>query len=416
MKSALLLFVIIVFSPLVNPNFARTEELRRILYGTTASPSHLPIWVAKDAGFFEKAGLNVEPVQVRGGSLITLAIITGDLPFSGAGAESVVAARAAGGDVVLLACPVDADPVYLITRPEIKSAQDLKGQASAVTRYGSTTHFYLRAALKHVGLNPERDMTILQLGAGPEMVVALDRGAIAAAALTTRYAIPFLQRGWPVLVDLSTTDLVYPSSCVTSSRAFIKAEPKTTHEFLRAYVAGIHLIKKDLRFAEKSFTKWMREKDAAITKKTVEAYARLFKAAPLRAGQRNRERDSGFDQSPPRFQRIPRLARAVPRKWTLGEGAARQMKRMEYWNDGVMGRKPTLQYSITPLLQTPSGLLLPLQKLQPDPFGSFKKANPPTVGEHALFENLQTGGFNLRDFAIEIVRVDGNVLQPVKLS
>ncbi len=87
MKSAFLLFVIIVFAQLVNPNFARTQELRRILYGTTASPSHLPIWVAKDAGFFEKAGLNVEPVQVRGGSLITLAIITGDLPFSGAGAS-----------------------------------------------------------------------------------------------------------------------------------------------------------------------------------------------------------------------------------------------------------------------------------------------------------------------------------------
>ena len=71
-------------------------ELKRILYGTTASPSHLPIWVAKDAGYFEKHGLNVEPVQVRGGSLITLAILTGDLPFSGAGAESVIAARASG--------------------------------------------------------------------------------------------------------------------------------------------------------------------------------------------------------------------------------------------------------------------------------------------------------------------------------
>jgi ABC-type nitrate/sulfonate/bicarbonate transport system substrate-binding protein len=255
-------------------------ELRRILYGTTASPSHLPIWVAKDAGYFEKAGLNVEPVQIRGGSLITLAIITGDLPFSGAGAESVVAARAAGGDVILLACPVNADPVYLITRPEVKSPQDLKGQASAVTRYGSTTHFYLRAALKHIGLNPDKDMTILQLGAGPEMVVALDRGAIVAAALTTRYAIPFLQRGWPVLVDLSNTDLVYPSSCVTSSRAFMRAEPKTTHDFLHAYVSGIHLIKKDARFAEKSFAKWMREKDTIIVKKTVEAYTRLFKTAP----------------------------------------------------------------------------------------------------------------------------------------
>src|SRR5262245_20195067 len=174
---------------LLSQSVGNAQELHRILYGTTASPSNLPLWVAKDAGLFEKNGLNVEPVQIRGGSLITLAIITGNLPFSGAGAESVVAARASGGDVVLLACPVDTDPVYLITRPEIKSPHDLRGQASAVTRYGSTTHFYLRAALKHVGLNPERDMTILQMGAGPEIVVALDRGVIAAAALTTRYAI-----------------------------------------------------------------------------------------------------------------------------------------------------------------------------------------------------------------------------------
>lgn len=275
-----ILLIALFFASALELRAAWAQELRRILYGTTASPSHLPVWVAKDAGYFEKNGLDVEPVQIRGGSLITLAIITGNLPFSGAGAESVVAARAAGGDIVLLACPVDADPVYLITRPEIKSANDLKGLASAVTRYGSTTHFYLRAALKHVGLNPERDMTILQMGAGPEIVAALDRGAIAAAALTTRYAIPFLQRGWPVLVDLSHTDLVYPSSCVTSSRAFIRAQPKTTHDFLRAYVAGIRLIKKNPGFAEKSFTKWMREKDSAVTKKTVESYARIFKTAP----------------------------------------------------------------------------------------------------------------------------------------
>jgi len=281
MNSGWLPCVLIVVVLLLACPIAQGEELRRILYGTTASPSHLPVWVAKEAGYFEKNGLNVEPVQIRGGSLITLAIITGNLPFSGAGAESVVAARASGGDVVLLACPVDADPVYLITRPEIKSAQDLKGHASAVTRYGSTTHFYLRAALKQVGLNPDKDMTILQMGAGPEIVVALDRGVIAAAALTTRYAMPFLQRGWPVLVDLSNTDMVYPSSCVTSSRAFIRAEPKTTHDFLRAYVAGIALIKKNHAFAEKAFAKWMREKDPAITKITVESYARLFKTRPI---------------------------------------------------------------------------------------------------------------------------------------
>jgi ABC-type nitrate/sulfonate/bicarbonate transport system substrate-binding protein len=277
----LIQLIVLLATLFVSQFFAYSQELRRIMYGTTASPSHLPIWVAKDAGFFEKAGMNVEPVQIRGGSLITLAIITGELPFSGAGAESIVAARAAGGDVILLACPVNADPVYLITRPEIKSAAELKGQGSAVTRYGSTTHFYLRAALRHVGLNPDKDMIILQLGAGPEIVAALDAGRIAAAALTTRYAIPFLQRGWPVLVDLSTTDFVYPSSCVASSRAFIRAEPKLTEDFLRAYVGGIQLIKKNHQFAEKSFAKWMREKDAGIVKRTVQAYAKIFRSAPV---------------------------------------------------------------------------------------------------------------------------------------
>jgi NitT/TauT family transport system substrate-binding protein len=261
-------------------SFALAQDLRRIHYGTTSSTAHLPVWVAKDAGYFSKTGLNVEPVNIRGGALITMGIMSGQLQFSGAGAESAVAARVEGGDVVLLACPVDSDPVYFITRPEIKSAAELKGKATAVTRLGSTTHFYLRAAARYVGLDPEKDLTILQLGTGTETAAALENGRIAAAAITHRYALPFLQRGWPLLVDLSTTDLVYPSSCVASSRAFVKAEPKLVEDFLRAYVAGIQLIKKDAASAEKSFAKWLRERDPNLIKKTVEAYSKIFKPTP----------------------------------------------------------------------------------------------------------------------------------------
>ena len=259
---------------------ALAQELRRIHYGTTASVSHLPVWVAKDAGLFAKKGLNVEPVQIRGGALITMGIMSGQLQFSGAGAESVVAARIEGGDVVLLACPSNLEIIYLITRPEIKSASELKGKSSAVTRLGSSTHFYLRAALRYVGLDSEKDLTILQLGAGPEMATALESGRIAVAALNIRYAIPFLRRNWPVLIDLTKTDLVYPSSCVTSSRTFVKSEPKVVEDFLSAYVAGIQLIKKDQNFAERSLVKWTREKDSYVVSKSVEIHARIFKAAP----------------------------------------------------------------------------------------------------------------------------------------
>jgi NitT/TauT family transport system substrate-binding protein len=259
---------------------ASAQDLRRLYYGTSASVAHLPVWVAKDAGLFAKRGLNVEPVQIRGGALITLGIVSGQLPLSGAGAESVVAARIEGADVVLLACPSDLEPLYLITRPEIKSAAELKGKSSAVTRLGSSTHFYLRAALRMVGLDSEKDMTILQLGAGPEMAAALESGKIAAAALNIRYAVPFLNRNWPVLVDLTKTDLVYPSSCVTSSRAFVKAEPRVTEDFLSAYAAAIQLIKKDPGFAARSVVKWTREKDSNVVSKSIETHGRIFKVPP----------------------------------------------------------------------------------------------------------------------------------------
>lgn len=270
----------VLFALWVLDSVALAQDLRRIYYGTTTSTAHLPIWVAKDVGLFAKQGLNVEPIHIRGGALITMGIMSGQLQFSGAGAESIVAARIEGGDVVLLACPVDSDPVYLIARPEIKSPAELKGKATAVTRLGSTTHFYLRAALRQVGLDPEKDVTILQLGTGTEAVSAMEGGRISMAALTNRYAIPLIQRGWPVFVDLSKTDLVYPSSCVASSRAFVKSEPKLVEDFLRAYVGAIQLIKKDAQLAEKIFAKWLREKDPHLIKKTVESYARLFKPAP----------------------------------------------------------------------------------------------------------------------------------------
>ncbi|SRR5712692_9618597 len=259
---------------------AHAQELRRILYGTSTSISHLPVWVAKDAGLFAKNGLNIEPVQIRGGALSTMAIMSGQAVLSGVGAGSVVAARVEGGDIVLLACPADLEPVYLIARPEIKSPSELKGKASGVTRLGSSIHFYLRSALRMVGVDSDKEMTLLQLGGSPEIITALDSGRIAAAALTIRDALPFMQRNWPVLVDLTKSDLVYPSSCVTSTRAFVKAEPKTVNAFLNAYVSAIQLIKKDQKLSERTLIKWLKEKESATLTKSVEAFARLFKAVP----------------------------------------------------------------------------------------------------------------------------------------
>ena len=258
---------------------AHAQEPIHIRYGVTASIGHLPVVVGRDAGIFKKHGFDVEVIHIRGGALITATIMSGSVQFSGAGAESVVAARIEGGDVVLLACPVDQDAVYLVARPEIKSVADLKGKTAAVTRLGSTTHFYLRAALGQVGLD-EKDLAILQLGAGGEIAAAMLGGRVTAAALTIHNAFPFLQMGWPVLADLSKTDFVYPSSCVASSRALIKSSGPMVERFLRGYTEAIRMIKKDTAFAERTIRTWQRESDPVVVKKTIEIYAPLFKTTP----------------------------------------------------------------------------------------------------------------------------------------
>jgi len=276
----------IVGALLLSHPTAHGQELRRILYGTSTSISHLPVWVGKDTGLFAKNGLNIEPVQIRGGVISTMAIMSGQSVLSGVGAGSVVAARVEGGDIVLLACPADLEPVYLIARPEIKSPLELKGKAAGVTRLSSSIHFYLRSALRMVGVDSDKEMTLLQLGGSPEIVTALESGRIAAAALTIKDVLPFMQRNWPVFVDLTKSDLVYPSSCVTSTRAFVKAEPKTVNAFLNAYVTAIQLIKKDQKLAERTLIKWLKEKESATLTKSVEAFVRLFKPVPYRTRRR----------------------------------------------------------------------------------------------------------------------------------
>ena len=262
------------------PGTSDAQELLRLRYGVTTSLQHLPIWVGKESGLFAKYGFDLEPIHVRGGALITMMIMSGTVPISGAGAESVVAARLEGGDVALIGCPSDTDVVHFVARPEIKSAADLKGKNSAVTRLGSTTHFYLRSALRHLGLDPDKDMTVLQLGAGGEITAAMQSGRVAAAALPFRNTYPLIQMGWPVLVDLSTASFPYPSSCVASSRTFLKTNPAAVERFLKAYIEAIHVIKKDRAFVAQVIKKWHRETDLAFIRKTVDVYAPIFNGIP----------------------------------------------------------------------------------------------------------------------------------------
>src|SRR4029434_2569794 len=104
------LLVVFVGCGIAQPGWS--QETKRIRFAVTNPPHFLPIWLARDTGIFSKHGLDVEIIFMRGGALITMGILSGELQLSGVGAESVVAAKVEGGDAGLLACPLGHDLVY----------------------------------------------------------------------------------------------------------------------------------------------------------------------------------------------------------------------------------------------------------------------------------------------------------------
>lgn len=281
------------------PRPAGSQDKVNLRYGTTMSFHNLPVWVAKSAGMFDKNGLDIEVILVRGGALNIMEIVADRLQLSSIGPEAAVAARLQGSDVVILACAADTEPVYLFKRPEIKNVADLKGKTSAVTRLGGTTHLYLRFGLKQFGLDADKDLTILQMGRSTDVAAALERGQIAVAAVSYAYALPLLEKGWPVLLELTKAGFKYPPACVASTRAYVKKNPAVVDAFLRSYIEGIHRIKTDPRTGEDVYAKFARESNRDLVKKAVQVYAGTFNRVPYVSDQGIETVVAGLGSRPP---------------------------------------------------------------------------------------------------------------------
>lgn len=293
-----------------------SQESRKVRWGVTSSPAGLPIWVAKESDLFRKHGIAAEIILTGRGVINTISVMSGQMEFGADGPESVIGARIEGGDVVLLACPADGAPVYLIARPEIKSVSELKGKRMGVTSFGSTTHLQLRTALRYAGLDPEKDVTVLQLGT--EVPLALEAGTIVASAMSFGTGIHFLERGWPVLVDLSKTDFVYPASCVISSRSFVAKDKDIIERVMKAYTEALHLIKINQVYAAQVYAKTFRF-DVNRANKLVNVYAPLFKSIPYVP-------DKGIETA----MKEVAMKRSVPRQF---------MDRPDYFRDyGVLDK------------------------------------------------------------------------------
>ena len=261
---AALVFVTMVLAcPLLATG--QQEKLDKVRVARASdSATEAAIWFVKEARLFEKYGLSAELIRFQGSSLVVSTMLAGEINISQIGAAAVVDSGLAGGDLINVATIVRNFVFYIFSRPEIERITDLKGKAVGTSRYGAISDFAVRFALSKYGLQPEKDVAILQTGGPSESVAALNANRIQAVALTAPATIRARKLGLRPLLDISKIEANFPFNGIVTRRSFLKTNENLMRRFLKAYIEGVVLAKKDPVFAKNTMAKYFKSDDREI--------------------------------------------------------------------------------------------------------------------------------------------------------
>ena len=266
--------------------FAQDKKPDRLrVGGGSASAAQMSIWFAKEGGFYEKYGLNVEVISIPGSSLAIQAMLSGELPIIQAGGSGPVQAALSGTDTVVIATIVKKFNWWIFGQANIARMEDLKGKVFGVTRFGTQSDLASRIALRKVGLEPDRDVTMVQTGGPSETVTAMAAGRINAAAISPPATLQAKRLKLRDLMDLTGLDVEYHVNGVVTTRRYLKANEDIARRFLRAYTEGAVRGMKDKAFAIKTMGKYFRTEDKEVLDETYELSIKNgFTVPPYPAG------------------------------------------------------------------------------------------------------------------------------------
>src|SRR4029434_9947002 len=175
--------LVVPFTLLCWISLASAQSTKLAVGYSGISADQLVIWVAKDTGIFAKNNIDAQTIYFSGGTLSVTAMISGDTPVIQASGPGIVSAGLAGTEPIYVVGGIVSLDYWLMTQPEIKTAEQLKGGTIAVARCGGAADFVARYALASLGLTPGKDVTIVQTGSTPERMAAMETRRVSGSAL-----------------------------------------------------------------------------------------------------------------------------------------------------------------------------------------------------------------------------------------
>lgn len=258
---------------------ARGQEKIRVGQGSISLQSGL-MHIGKERGLFAKYGLVPEVVYIPGGSTNVQVLVSGSLDLSQLSGAPGVAANLEGADIVYFLGLLDKLNYQLITRPEIKSVEQLKGKKFGVSRFGSSADFGMRAMLKRVGVDPVKEATILQIGDEPARIAAIKSGNIDGTVANAPFGIEAERLKLNVIADSVKMDIPFFNTGLLGSKRYLDKQDAKVMNFLRAYLEAIKVLKTERDYSIKALGQFTRVQNLKAVQEGYDYFVKQLEPVP----------------------------------------------------------------------------------------------------------------------------------------
>jgi len=222
-------------------------------------------WIAQETGIFRKYNLEFPLVYIGASPLATAAMLGGDAQILIDGGLGTVRAVVQGNsELVFIAGIKNYLTQSILTKPEVKRLEELRGKRVGVTRIGSTTHYFAVQAFKRRGMEAGRDYTIIQTGGAPEMLAALLSGAIEAGTMTAPWDTRAIAAGFHYVVYGPDLRISQVAASLITRRGLIARSSPVIAQFMRAMAEAAKILHTDKEVTFKVLGKYLRVDDRKI--------------------------------------------------------------------------------------------------------------------------------------------------------
>ena len=243
-SGALIIFLIGCLFAVGQSRLFAAEPTKLLIAHGAISNNVEPLWIAKEQGIFRKYNIDAELVFIIAGRAMQ-AMLAGQVPVGNVGATHVVNANTGGGDFTMILGMQNTLDYLFIARPNIKSAEVLKGKKVAIGTPSGSASVATFVALDFLGLNPRRDnIVLLGIGGVPERLGALRAGSVEATSLSPEFGQVVISEGYRVLVNTSKENVPFQSSGLVVPRSLIKTNPQLVENVAKATVEGVAFVHK----------------------------------------------------------------------------------------------------------------------------------------------------------------------------